>query len=333
MTTNTQPLATDPLLAPDSLIVQEAIAWMVKLQSGLANTEDFTHCEQWRLSNPLHEQAWQQLQSLSGNLKAIPSSLAHAALHQSPANHALQSRRMALKSILLLAGTGALTYSGYQFAPWQQALADYGTSVGEQRKIMLADGTAVMLNTDTAVNIYFDENQRLIELLKGEVLITTGHQKDDNRPFSINTAQGNIRALGTRFLVLQQKNSTLVAVYESAVEARPKSALSPTRVEANQQLTFTNTQTSAPTPANVDLAAWTDGVIVAKNTRLADFTNELDRYRTGIIMCDSQAAELLISGVFPISDTDRVLETLQRTLPIKAETHMRYWTTLKSIEN
>ncbi len=315
-------------ISPDSPIVQEAVAWMVKLQSGVANVDDLTNCEQWRKQNPLHEQAWQQLERLSGSFKAIPSAVAHATLDHPSANQQFNSRRLALKSMVLLAGTGALAYSGYQFAPWQQVLADYGTNVGEQRKVMLADGSEILLNTDSAVDIHFDGHQRLVKLLKGEVLITTGHQDNARRPFSVQTAQGNLRALGTRFLVRQQDKATLVAVYESAVEVRPKSTQTPTRVEANQQLTFTSQQASRIAPADLDLSAWVDGVIVAKDTRLADFVKELDRYRSGKIMCDSSTAELLISGVFPISDPERVLETIQRTLPIKAETRMGYWTTL-----
>lgn len=318
-------------LTPDSLIVQEAIAWMVKLQSGIASIDDLSNCEQWRQQNPLHEQAWRQLESLSSNFKTIPSLVAHAALEQPAANLHFNNRRLALKSLLMLVGAGSLAYSGYQYAPWQQMVADYSTEVGKQSTVKLADGSSLLMNTDSAIDIHFDDQQRLVKLLKGEVLITTGHQLGEHRPFSIQTAQGNVRALGTRFLVRQQESSTLVAVYESAVEVRTKIAQMTTRVDTNQQLTFTDLQASNIVQADQDLTAWADGVIVARNMRLADFANEIDRYRTGKILCDSSAAELLISGVFPIHDPARVLETLQRTLPIQVETRMFYWTMLTAI--
>lgn len=314
--------------SPDSATVQEAIKWMVIMQSGIASSEDLSNCERWLKQSPLHEAAWQQLESLSGGFKTIPKALAHATLDNASTYHQLQSRRLVLKSILLLAGTGAIAFGGYQFAPWQQLIADYGTNVGEQRKVMLADGTALLLNTDSAVDIRFDTQQRLVKLLKGEVLITTGHLDGEYRPFSIQTAHGNVRALGTRFLVHQQENATLVAVYEKAVEVRPNTTTMAIRLDVDQQLTFSASQASPIVQADQDISAWSDGVIVAKNTRLADFAKELDRYRSGKIICDASVADLMISGVFPINDPDRVIVSLERTLPIVAEKRMRYWTTL-----
>ncbi|WP_052185151.1 FecR domain-containing protein [Methylotenera versatilis] len=317
-------------------IVQEAINWMVKLQSGIASSQDLEGCNDWRGENPQHEAAWQQLQSLTYNLKAVPSNLAHATLEQDGlvklrvnVDKKLQDRRSALKSIAVLAGVGTFAFSGYRFAPWQQMLADHATGVGEQRTVMLADGSRMMLNTNSAVNIYYDRNQRLIELVKGEVLITTAHESAAlYRPLSVQTAQGNVRAMGTHFLVRQQENTTLAAVYEGALEVRPKNAALAIHLNAGQQLIFSANQTGKVTPADPNLNAWSDGVLIANNMRLADFVEELDRYWQGKITCDESAKNITISGVFPLKDTDKVIETLQQTLPIDAVTRMRYWTVL-----
>ncbi|WP_020182113.1 FecR domain-containing protein [Methylotenera sp. 1P/1] len=320
--TNTSQISTE------STIVQEAVKWMVTLQSGIASEDDLLNCEKWRKQSQTHEETWQQLVGLSGNLKSIPKALAHATLDNSEVNRKLQSRRLVLKSVLLLAGSGTLAYSGYQFTPWQQMIADHGTAVGEQRKIMLADGTELHLNTDSAVDIHFDAQQRQIKLLKGEVLITTGHQSYDHRPFSIQTTHGNVRALGTRFLVHQQENTTFVAVYESAVEVRPIASNKATRLKVGEQLSFDTSQAYGIMQADQDLSAWSDGVIVAKELRLADFAKELDRYRSGKIICNASVVNLKISGVFPINDPDRVIKTLENTLPIVAEKRMHFWITL-----
>ena len=209
-------------------------------------------------------------------------------------------------------------------------MADHGTAVGERRTVMLADGTQLQLNTDSAVDIHFDGKQRIAKLLKGEILITTGHEDvSPARPFSVETAQGNIRALGTQCLVRQQTGATLVAVYEGAVEVRPDDALRNTRINSGQQLTFSESEPGGIVSADPDVTAWSDGVIVAKNMRLADFVAELDRYHSGKIMCDPSVAGLTISGVFPLEDTSRVIATLEATLPVMSETRGRYWTTLR----
>lgn len=311
-------------------IVQEAIEWMVKLQSGVAKNDDFVNCKQWRKQNPLHDQAWQQLESLSDNFKTVPSALAHATLDDSNINRKLYSRRAALKSIALMVGVGTIAMTSYKYAPWQPLVADYSTGVGEQRTVLLADGTQIMMNTNSAVDVQFNKHQRLVKLLKGEILVTTGHQDALlQQPFSVQTAQGNVQALGTRFIVRQEENTTLVAVYEGLVEVRPENSPRATRLGVNQQLSFTSFITNPVSPMNTDLSAWIDGVIVATNMRLADFANELDRYRQGNIVCDASAADILISGVFPLNAPDTVIATLEQTLPITAETHMRYWTVLR----
>jgi transmembrane sensor len=319
-------------------IVHEAINWMVKLQSGTASSQDLENCNDWREKNPQHEAAWQQLQSLTYNLKAVPSSLAHATLEQASvvklrvnadADKTLHGRRNALKSIAVLAGVGTFAFSSYRFVPWQQMLADHATKVGEQRTVMLADGTRMMLNTNSAVNIHYDKNQRLIQLIKGEVLITTAHESAaPYRPLSVQTAQGNVRAMGTHFLVRQQENSTLTAVYEGALEIRPQDSVFAIHLNAGQQLVFSANQAGRVTPADLDLNAWSDGVLIANSMRLADFVKELDRYWQGKITCDESAKDITISGVFPLKDTNKVIETLQQTLPIDAVTRMHYWTVL-----
>lgn len=317
-------------------IVQEAINWMVKLQSGVASSQDLANCNNWREQDSQHEAAWQQLQSLAYGLKAVPSHLAHATLEQAnlvklsmSKNEKLQSRRSALKSIAILAGVGTFAFSSYRFAPWQQVLADHATEIGEQRTVMLADGTRMMLNTNSAVNIRYDKNQRLIQLIKGEVLITTAHESAEiYRPLSVQTPQGNVRAMGTHFLVRQQEGSTLAAVYVGALEIQPSKASLAIRLNAGQQLVFAANQADKVTPADPDLNAWSDGVLIASNMRLADFVKELDRYWQGKITCDASAKDITISGVFPLKDTDKVIETLQQTLPINAVTRMHYWTVL-----
>lgn len=67
----------------------------------------------------------------------------------------------AAASLLLLAGV-------LQSDWWQNRQADYHTVAGEQRRIALADDSTVVLNTDTALKVSLQANQRRVELLRGE---------------------------------------------------------------------------------------------------------------------------------------------------------------------
>lgn len=69
-------------------------------------------------------------------------------------------------------------------------------------------------------------------------------------------------------------------------------------------------------------------MLVVERMRLADFINELDRYRKGVTRCDPEVADLLVSGSFPLHNTDAVLDLLTETLPLEIHHMTRYWTTI-----
>ena len=76
--------------------------------------------------------------------------------------------------------------------------------------------------------------------------------------------------------------------------------------------------------------AWADGILVAAHMRLEDFIAELSRYRRGQLHCDPKVANLLISGTYPIDDTERVLDLLHVSLPVRVKRFTRYWVTVES---
>jgi hypothetical protein len=67
--------------------------------------------------------------------------------------------------------------------------------------------------------------------------------------------------------------------------------------------------------------AWTDGLLVARSMPLSDLVAQLSRYRAGHLACDERVAQLRISGVFSLTDTERSLDLLQKTWPRVASAH------------
>jgi len=67
---------------------------------------------------------------------------------------------------------------------------------------------------------------------------------------------------------------------------------------------------------------------VVERMRLADFVVELGRYRPGVLRCDGAVSKVLVSGAFPLADTDAVLRMLEETLPIRVRSLSRYWVTI-----
>lgn len=275
------------------------------------------------------------MDSVRGMMQAIPPHIGAPVL-QAP----LKGRRQALRGLALLASGGAVGYAVYgsadDAAPWRAALAEYRTGVGEQRSVRLVDGSLLILNTDSAVDVRFDAGQRTVLLRSGEIVIETAHRPHagaplDARPFVVQTAHGAMRALGTRFTVRHASESTTLVVLEHAVAVRPaRAALQtpPVLVRAGQQLVF-NAAGTAPLQTGDDLAdAWRHGSIVVDNWPLSRLVAELGRYRTGYLVCDSAVASLRVSGAFPVTDTDQALAVLGRSLPVRVRRLTRYWVTV-----
>ncbi|MFC6313492.1 FecR domain-containing protein, partial [Paraburkholderia dipogonis] len=240
-------------------------------------------------------------------------------------------RRAGVKALATLLFAGGASWIASEHAPWRAWNADAHTALGERRSLTLADGTRVTLNTDSAIDIRFTNAERRVRLVSGEIMIATGHADGERRPFIVETAQGSLRPLGTRFAVRQQSTLCRLDVFEGAVRINPAEApaLAPV-VRAGQRARFTRTDVGALEPISENDAAWTDGLLVASGMRLGDFVDELGRYRAGHLSCDPDVANLRLSGTYPLADTDRVLDTVARILPVEVVFMTRYWVTVRA---
>jgi transmembrane sensor len=162
------------------------------------------------------------------------------------------------------------------------------------------------------------------------VMITTGHADASQRRFFVDTAQGRLEALGTRFAVRQDAADARLDVFEGAVRIEPADAPQDAVVlHAGQRARFDKHGVAPPGSVIADDAAWTDGVIVASSTRLEDFLAEVGRYRRGVLRCDPAIADLRLSGTYPLDDTDRILAALTHALPVRIDYMTRYWVTVQ----
>lgn len=313
--------------AIDAGIVREAAGWLAQLHSGEASEADHLAWQQWRHRSAEHERAWQRAETLLGTLGGIPAEVGLPTFRKLDN----RSRRAALKALALLVTGVPAGWVAYRATPLRDIAADQRTAIGERREIVLADGSRISLNTDSAIDLHFDARERRVRLRRGEIFIATAVDPAPSyRPFVVETAQGRIRALGTRFVVRQFDDHSQVGVSEGAVEIRPNRSAAALVVNAGQQVEFGAGSIEAPRAADPLAAAWTRGLLVADNQRLADFVAELSRHRPGILRCDPEVADLRISGAFQLAEPDRTLELLQQTFPVRAEARSRWWVTLRA---
>lgn len=310
----------------DPLILGEAADWLVQLQSGAVTEADHRAIQLWRNRSPQHAQAWQRAEALLGDLRAVPGNLASDTFQRLDRSKRL-GRRQALHRLGLFLLAGPAVWMAYRELPWQQWSADQRTAIGEQKNLTLPDGTRLLINTGSALNIVLNAQERRIRLLEGEVLITTA--KDPARSFIVETRHGTARALGTRFSVRVGEQRSQVAVTEGAVEMLPLHGRQGLILKAGEQSAFGSDLTAAVQPLDSAALTWEHGMMVARNMRLADLLSELGRYRPGVLRCHDAIAGLTVSGAFPLNDTDASLRLLQDTLPIRISSLTRYWVAIE----
>ena len=319
-------LKRPPAAAPDP-IVDEAVNWLMAMQERPLNATEQQALLHWRQQSPQHEATWQAALRLKQLVGRIPADVGQQILGRERLD-----RRAVIKTLTTLGI--ALPLGAWSWRQGGLLSADHRTDVGQQQLLQLPDGSELRLNTATAVNVHFTADERRLELLRGEILLATVANKNTptTPPLIVATEAGEIRALGTRFSVQDRGDTTvLVSVYQHAVAIRPQQASTEVRLAAGQAARFDHHRCSTPTPIARHSNAWARGQLISDNQRLADFVAELSRYRAGILRCDPAVAELRISGVFQLKDTDHILRVLTTTLPVRIIERTPYWLTISAV--
>lgn len=307
-------------------ILEAAAHWYVRLNAGQPNEALLRAWQDWLGQNPAHARAWARVETVQNQMGRLPAEVALPTLAGVRAR-----RRAVVKTLALLLAAGTSGWLARDSATGHALLADVRTGKGERRTLTLDDGSQLQVNTDSALGIRYDEEQRLLYLHNGEISVRTASDPH-TRPFIVETAEGHVRALGTRFCVRSDGGTSRVSVQEHAVEIRPHGQpQSAIRLEAGQSVNFDRDHSTAVSTSAPGADAWTQGMLTVIEWRLADFVSELRRYRSGIVCCTDAVADLRLSGAFRIDDTDTLLDNLSAALPVKVRYLTRYWVSIEAV--
>jgi transmembrane sensor len=263
-----------------------------------------------------------------------PPNPEHSAVRRSRAPRARLRAGAAAATVLL-----AAAIAGWLWLPGGAQI--YRTRAGEERSILLADGSRVTLNAASAIAVDLRRHRRVIHLLRGEALFQVSH--DPARPFDVHADGEVVRAIGTEFNIDLLAEDAAVTVLEgrvavmSAAQARapvraalfaPGAGRAPgvaPRLErfpapagalilgVAQQVVITPHGLSAPRPVQ-DLTAttaWTRGQLVFEHRPLGEVVDELDRDGNQHIVIDSRALRARrVTGVIQLDDSRSLLEFL-----------------------
>ena len=311
---------------PDRATLEAAAEWYAELRDAGPESPVHDAHGEWLDRNPMHRRAWERVEKLKARLDSTPPHIVQPTLKKA---RAAKRKAVKLLSFLLLIGSALAVWLQTDF--YHFMTADHYAGTGEHNAVHLPDGSLIVLNTNSAVDVHFDAQHRRIHLRQGEIHVTTAHDMQ-SRPFTVTTGRGQIRALGTRFLVRSEDAYDRVSVLEHAVEIRPASA--PDRVkrlDAGKQTCFSAQSVDPATLIAGKPDAWTRGQLIVSDWSLGQFLDELSRYHPGILSYDDATAGLQISGAFHLGEIDAVLNNLAATLPVRIQRFTPYWTRVEPV--
>ncbi|MCP1462896.1 DUF4880 domain-containing protein [Pseudomonas sp. S3E17] len=298
-------------------VARAAAQWLALLESGAATERDHAALQHWRDSHPQHEQTWQRAQTLRQRFSDLPQALAMASLDRPQ-----PGRRAVLKRAL---GVAALVPAAWLISrqlPIEAWRADLHTATGERKRMPLAEGGSLQLNTATAVDV--DLAQRRITLVDGELALNV----PGTAAMTVQTRYGQLLVSQAEVCVRQLPSGCLVSVLKGAVQVRDLSA-NLTTLQGGQQAPLKAAGLGTSVPFDVLQLGWRDGVLTAQNQLLGDFLRELERYRPGVLRWDPSLETLRVTGSFRLDDTDRILNLLASTLGLEVQARTRYWVSLR----
>ena len=201
----------------------------------------------------------------------------------------------------------------------------FSTAFGEQKTVVLADGSTATLDTDTQLKVSFSARTRRVTLEKGQAFFSVAHQPE--RPFAVAAGNGVVTALGTVFSVRRDQQTITVTLVTGkvAVDVRNGDAehfsggAGSVSLLSNQQVSYTAHEIKGVQPVDAAAAvSWVQGDIVFHDTLLKDAVSEINRYtKTKIVVRDARLEALRINGVFHVADVETFLLALNATFGVR----------------
>ncbi len=314
--------------------VEQAIKWKIELTEHGDNHELIKQFEAWYSEHHHHAIAWQRINNLNSDIKQQVNELSDKRVVIPVVNAAAQ--KMQRRSVLKLLSLSAISVStiaiNSEFNLITFGSNQYSTANGETKHLTLADGTDVILNTDSAIHVDYTQNERCIELIRGEVFVTSGSDVTSlhYRPLIVQVDYARFRAVGTQFLVRKNERFSQLSVSEGQVAIERNSGSS-TLVDVGERYTVYPESETLSNDSALDFTSWTKGYLSVIDISLADFLKELSRYRSGYLYCEPAIENLRLSGVFQLDDPEKILSLLPELLPIKVKKRTRFWVKVVSV--
>ena len=304
---------TQPVITPE--IASEAAVWVARLHGPHRSPAVDRECLEWQARSAAHRLAFERCTDTWVDVRGLTLSGYAAAVGAARLEAPNLTRRAAL-ACAALASVALVVWR-----PWARDDI-FETGVGEQRAVMLPDGTRVTLNTATRVRVTLTKANRTVQVSRGEALFEIA--KDATRPFVVQVAGANVTATGTTFLVRATPQGVDEAFGVTLIEGQVIVRRAGSAAHGRQDEPFvmapgerlraglTGVGTSDVSGLRLDrpkienLTAWKRGEVVLDDVPMSDAAAEMNRYSNlpvGIVNVEAIGA-LRVSGVMRAGDSE-----------------------------
>lgn len=291
--------------ATQKTINAQAAAWLARLHSEAHLPADEAGFQAWVSEDDRHRAAFERLTMMwdaaSGGDHAAP--------------------RTGFSRRAVLAGTALATFAaiGGGFAVLHDSGAQrFETALGEQRKLILDDGTQLTMDTGTRLVVKMGDQRRAVELLSGRAYFAVA--KDALRPFVVTAGDRQVVAVGTAFDVARDGDRMSVTMVEGKVIVhQPGHAVRDRTLIAGDRLRLGRApaDTKQDRPDVLAVTAWQSGRAVFDDTPLSEAIAELNRYdRRQLLIADPAIADLRISGSYQTGASEDFANSIAELLPV-----------------
>ncbi len=305
-------------MAAHEAVQREGDAWVLLMSSGAATRGDLQALRLWRGRSAAHEAAFREAVRLYGLVRGAATEMRAEASSADLDGSSTEGRGQGLDRRRVMTGALAASVAGLAvfaggraFQLWSQdAAVDFATAKGERRVVALADGVSAELNTLTRLSRRPGLGLNGVELLSGEVLMTSG-LGPDAPPLVVLAGDGRTIARAARFGLRCDEAEVAVTCLEGSVLV--EAAGGRHRVPPGSRLTYGGAR--AVTLSVVDTAvatAWRRGVLVFQREPLRNVVAEINRYRPGrIVLADDRLANQPVTGTFYVTQIDEIFDQVR----------------------
>lgn len=337
------------LTFPDTAAIDaEAAAWVARFDAGEVSAKDQAAFQEWLNRSALHRSAIAEYGNLWLEFDTLKQLTEGGETVQAPVTQVGHPRLLvrarpwfAACAAVAIAGVGGMAF----FQPQPQThptrvatLATpenyasprlfYESAVGAQKRVTLADGTSVILNTNSRLEVNFSANRRDIRLVRGEAYFDVVHDK--TRPFTVYARDYVVRDIGTAFAVhLSKEGLVEVGVTKGSVEVTPArtAASGPVKslgiLEAGQNIVLGQKVEHVEAMVSADMGrklAWRQGDLIYTGQPLKEVLADVSRYSDiKIELADPELENLPVGGAFRTDQIGAIFAALENNFGVHAE--------------